>query len=331
MRDGVHVPVLLDAAVSALVQRAEGVYVDGTFGRGGHARAILARLAPGGRLVALDRDPAAEHAARGIDDPRFAFRRAWFSEAPSVLDAMGIDRIDGALLDLGTSSPQLDDAQRGFSLRFDGPLDMRMDPTRGMSASEWLQQASEGEITQVVRDYGQERFAVQIAKAIVARSGDASRPPIQTTGELARIVAGVVRSRQGRAQMGKDPATRTFQAVRIFINQELEELARALAVAVERLRVRGRLAVISFHSLEDRIVKQVIAREAGRDAPRDPVRGGPAPGTRVRLRPVARVLPGAAELVSNPRARSAVLRVAERVEAAVSGARDAPAAHGGTR
>ncbi len=316
-----HRPVMLDEAVDALEIRSDAVVVDGTYGRGGHSAEILKRIGPRGRLLALDRDPRAVEAGRrwqeATGDERFSIEHAQFSRLAEVLDAHGIDAVDGVLLDLGVSSPQLDDPTRGFSFREDGPLDMRMDPTCGMSASEWLQHASEGEITQVVRDYGQERFAVQIAKAIVARRGDAARGPIQTTGELARIVAGVVRSRQKRSQVGKDPATRTFQALRIFVNQELEELARALAVAVERLRVRGRLVVISFHSLEDRIVKQFIAHEAGRDAPRDPVRGGAAPGTRVRLRPVARVLPGDAEVESNPRARSAVLRVAERVAPAV--------------
>ncbi|HEY5632977.1 MAG TPA: 16S rRNA (cytosine(1402)-N(4))-methyltransferase RsmH [Burkholderiaceae bacterium] len=315
-----HRPVMLDEAVEALAIRADGVYVDCTFGRGGHSAEILRRLGPRGRLLALDRDPQAVEAGRrwqeATGDGRISIEHAQFSRLAEVLDAHRLERVDGVLLDLGASSPQFDDPARGFSFREDGPLDMRMDPTCGVSAGQWLQQASEDEITRVVRDYGQERFAVPIAKAIVARRRDASRAPIQTTGELARIVAGVVRSRQKRAEVGKDPATRTFQALRIFVNQELEELARALAAAVERLRVRGRLAVISFHSLEDRIVKQFIAHEAGRDAPRDPVRGGPIAGARVRLRPVARMLPGEAEVAANPRARSAVLRVAERVDAA---------------
>ncbi len=318
-----HRPVMLDEAIEGLAIRSDGVYVDGTFGRGGHSAEILRRMGPHGRLLALDRDPQAVDAGRrwqeATADGRFSIEHTQFSRLDEVLDARGIDAVDGVLLDLGVSSPQFDDPARGFSFRDDGPLDMRMDPTRGMSAGEWLEQASEDEITKVVRDYGQERFAVQIAKAIVARRGDAARAPLQTTGELARIVAGVVRSRQKRAEVGKDPATRTFQALRIFVNQELEELARALAVAVERLRVRGRLVVISFHSLEDRIVKQFIAHEAGRDAPRDPVRGGPLAGTRVRLSPVARVLPGLAEVAANPRARSAVLRVAERVDAVAAG------------
>jgi 16S rRNA (cytosine1402-N4)-methyltransferase len=313
-----HLPVLLEETVMALRIRADGVYVDGTFGRGGHSAAILARLGPAGRLLAIDRDPEAVAAARrwheGTGDARFSIAHARFSELGEVLDEQGVDAVDGVLLDLGVSSPQLDDPSRGFSFRADGPLDMRMDPTRGMSASEWLNKASEDEIAEVVRDYGEERFAVPIAKAIVARRGDAAGgAAFQTTGELARLVAGVVRRRSKRPEMGKDPATRTFQALRIFLNQELEELAGVLSIAVDRLRPAGRLAVISFHSLEDRIVKRFIASESGRDAPRDPVRGTPLPGARIRLAPVARVLPGPAETEANPRARSAVLRVAERL------------------
>jgi len=316
---GGHRSVLLDEAVDALVTRVDGVYVDGTFGRGGHSAAILSRLGAQGRLVALDRDPEAVAAARrwqaDRSDARFEIVHAQFSTLAQVLDGCGVGAVDGVLLDLGVSSPQLDDPARGFSFREDGPLDMRMDPTRGVPASEWLASADEGEIAEVVREYGQERFAVPIAKAIVARRGHAGGAPLQTTGELARLVAGVVRSRQRKPEVGKDPATRTFQAVRIFVNQELEELQRALDAAVDRLRPGGRLAVISFHSLEDRIVKQFIARESGRDAPRDPVRGGVLPGVRIRLRPLLRMLPGDAEVAANPRARSAVLRVAERTDA----------------
>ncbi|HWS74914.1 MAG TPA: 16S rRNA (cytosine(1402)-N(4))-methyltransferase RsmH [Quisquiliibacterium sp.] len=326
-------PVLLEEAVVALRVRADGVYVDGTFGRGGHSAAILSRLGPAGRLLAIDRDPQAVAAARRwqeqTGDARFSIAHARFSELGEVLDSQGVDAVDGVLLDLGVSSPQLDDPSRGFSFRADGPLDMRMDPTRGVPASEWLNKASQDEIARVVRDYGEERFAVPIAKAIVARRGDAGGAALQTTGELARLVAGVVRSRGKRPEVGKDPATRTFQALRIFLNQELEELTGVLSAAVDRLRPAGRLAVISFHSLEDRIVKQFIVRESGRDAPRDPVRGTRLPGTRVRLRPVARVLPGEAETAANPRARSAVLRVAERVADALAGA--APLAGEGAR
>jgi 16S rRNA (cytosine1402-N4)-methyltransferase len=326
-----HLPVLLEETVMALQIRADGIYVDGTYGRGGHSAAILARLGPAGRLLAIDRDPEAVAAARrwqeAAGDPRFSIAHARFSELGQVLDEQGVGAVDGVLLDLGVSSPQLDDPARGFSFRADGPLDMRMDPTRGMSASEWLNKASEDEIAEVVRDYGEERFAVPIAKAIVARRGDADAgAAFQTTGELARLVAGVVRRRSKRPEVGKDPATRTFQALRIFLNQELEELAGVLRIAVDRLRPAGRLAVISFHSLEDRIVKRFIASESGRDAPRDPVRGTVLPGARIRLAPVARVLPGPAETEANPRARSAVLRVAERLADGLAG--QPPAAEG---
>jgi 16S rRNA (cytosine1402-N4)-methyltransferase len=315
-----HRPVLLDEVVASLAVRADGVYVDGTYGRGGHSTAILERLGPQGRLIAIDRDPEAVAAGRRwveeTGDARFTIDHARFSQLGEVLDARRVAAVDGVLLDLGVSSPQLDDPSRGFSFRDDGPLDMRMDPTHGMSASEWLNNASEDDIVEVVRDYGEERAAVPIAKAIVARRRDSGGAAFQTTGELARLVAGVLRRRQKGAPVGKDPATRTFQAIRIFVNQELAELERVLEAAVDRLRPAGRLAVISFHSLEDRIVKRFIARESGRDAPRDPVRGTPLPGLRVRLRAVARFLPGEEEVRENVRARSAVLRVAERLVSA---------------
>ncbi len=312
-----HQSVLLDEAVGALAIRADGCYVDATFGRGGHSRAILARLGPHGRLLALDRDPEAVAAGRAWRDPRFAIEHVRFSALDAVLDARGIDRVDGVLLDLGVSSPQLDDPARGFSFRGDGPLDMRMDPTRGVSAREWLLGASVDDIAKVVRDYGEERLAVQIAEAIAARCRDAGEQALRTTGELAALVAGVVRRRGGRAEVGKDPATRTFQALRIHVNQELEELALVLGKAVARLAQGGRLVVISFHSLEDRMVKQFIAHETGRDAPRDPVTGAARPDAAPRLRAIARVLPGVPRgkgraRPANPRARSAVMRVAER-------------------
>ena len=310
---GAHRPVMLAACVDGLAIRPDGTYVDGTFGRGGHAAAILARLGPAGRLIAIDRDPEAVAAGREWKDGRFDIVQSRFSDMGRVLDARGLTRVDGVLLDLGVSSPQLDDPARGFSFRFDGPLDMRMDPGQGVSARQWLLEASEDDIAEVLRDYGQERFAVPIAKAIAARRRDAGGGALLGTRELAGLVAGVVRSRRPKPEAGKDPATRTFQAVRIFINHELEELTDGLNAALGCLRPGGRLAVISFHSLEDRIVKRFIARESGRDAPRDPVRGGIAAGVRIRLRPVARVLPSQAECAANPRARSAVLRVAERV------------------
>ncbi len=316
---GAHRAVLLEAAIEALAIRADGTYLDATFGRGGHSAAILARLGPGGRLVAIDRDPEAVAVAQAWQAregaQRFSIAHARFSQLAEVLDALGVHALHGALFDLGVSSPQLDDPARGFSFRDDGPLDMRMDPTQGVSAREWLLKASENEIAQAVRDYGEERFAVPIAKAIVARRGDAGDDALRTTGELARLVAGVVRRREKRPQVGKDPATRTFQALRILVNQELEELPVALDRAVGRLAPAGRLAVISFHSLEDRMVKQFIARESGRDAPRDPVTGVPMHAAPPRLRALARVLPSAQETATNPRARSAVLRVAERTDA----------------
>ncbi len=311
-----HVPVLLDETVEALAIRADGIYVDGTFGRGGHSAAILGRLGGAGRLLAMDRDPQAVAAGRqwgeSRHEARFSIDHSRFSRLADVLAAHDIARVDGILFDLGVSSPQLDQPERGFSFREDGPLDMRMDPTVGMSARQWLLTASEEEIAEVVREYGEERLALPIAKAIVARRRNAGDVALQSTGELAGLVAGVVRSRRKKPEVGKDPATRTFQALRIFVNQELEELQGGLNAAIACLRPGGRLAVISFHSLEDRMVKQFIARESGRDAPRDPIRGGPAAGVQVRLRPVARVLPGEAERAANPRSRSAVLRVAER-------------------
>ena len=314
--DARHVPVLLEAAIDGLALTGDGTYLDATFGRGGHARAILARLAPRGRLVALDRDPDAASAAARIDDPRFTFRRAWFSEAAGVLDELRIATLDGALLDLGTSSPQIDDPSRGFSLRFDGPLDMRMDPTRGESAAEFLARAPQRELTEVLRDYGEERLARSIAAAIVARR--ASRPLVRT-GELRELVAQAVGTRT-RGDWHQDPATRTFQALRIAVNRELAELSLALPVIARRLRPGGRLAVISFHSLEDRIVKQFVARMSapfGGDerAARLPIRASELP--QPPLGAIGRAIkPAAAEVAANPRSRSAVLRVAERTGAA---------------
>jgi len=306
-----HETVFLEEALDALAIRRDGRYLDCTFGRGGHSAAILARLGPDGRLLAIDRDPEAVAVGRAWADPRFSIEHARFSGLDAVLDAHGIDRVDGVVLDLGVSSPQLDDPARGFSFRASGPLDMRMDPTRGVPARQWLLQASEDEIARVVRDYGEERFAVPIAKAIVARRSQLGADALRTTGELAALVAAVVR-RRGRAQVGKDPATRTFQALRIHVNQELEELSLALDRVVGRLVRGGRLVVISFHSLEDRMVKQFIAAESGRHAERDPVTGASVASRLPRLRALARTL--ASDVHSpNPRARSAVMRVAERV------------------
>jgi 16S rRNA (cytosine1402-N4)-methyltransferase len=310
---GAHRPVMLEACVEGLAIRPDGTYVDGTFGRGGHSARILAMLGAAGVLVAVDRDPEAVAAGSGWRDPRFCIEQSRFSAFGVVLDARGIERVDGVLLDLGVSSPQIDDSARGFSFRADGPLDMRMDPAHGLSARQWLLQASERDIAEALRDYGEERFAVPIAKAIAARCRDAGADAFGTTRELAAVVAGVVRSRQRRPEVGKDPATRTFQALRILVNQELEELALVLDRVVDRLRPGGRMVVLSFHSLEDRMVKLFISRETGRQARRDPITGVPVHDVPPRLRSIARILPDALEVAENPRARSAVLRIAERV------------------
>jgi 16S rRNA (cytosine1402-N4)-methyltransferase len=308
-----HRPVLLHECIEALALRPDSVVLDGTFGRGGHSAAILQALGAQGRLVALDRDPEAVKVGAQWQDGRFTMQRARFSDLAQVLDALGLDVVDGVLLDLGVSSPQLDDASRGFSFRADGPLDMRMDPEYGLSAQQWLAQAEERDIARALKDYGDERFAVPIAQAIAARFRRDGPDALARTVELAALVAGVVRRRQAKPEMGKDPATRTFQALRILVNQELEELARALECAVDRLRPGGRLAVIAFHSIEDRIVKQFIARESGALAPRDPITGATVHERSPRLRSVGRVMPQETEVAANPRARSAVLRVAERV------------------
>jgi 16S rRNA (cytosine1402-N4)-methyltransferase len=303
-----HRPVLLDEAIAGLAPRAGGTYVDGTFGRGGHARALLARLGPHGRLIAIDRDPQAVAAAMAIGDPRLHAVHARISALGAVLDAAGVRSADGMLFDLGVSSPQLDDPTRGFSFRTDGPLDMRMDPTQGVSAAQWLATAAEPEIREVIRDYGEERFAKQIAAAIVAARAS---EPIRTTRQLADLVGAAVRTREP----GQNPATRTFQALRIFVNRELEEVSLMLPVATERLASGGRLAVISFHSLEDRIVKRFFARAARPELPADlPIRASEMPAALLKM--VGRAQrPSDAELARNPRARSARLRVAERTAA----------------
>jgi 16S rRNA (cytosine1402-N4)-methyltransferase len=297
---------MLEEAVAALNVRADGTYVDATFGRGGHSRAILARLGERGRLFALDRDPTAVAAGEALQDPRFAIFHAAFSQLAAVLREAGVSAVDGVLFDLGVSSPQLDTPERGFSFRHEAPLDMRMDTSRGESAADWLNSADEDEITRVVRDYGEERFAKQIARAVVAAR---SRVPLSSTRQLAELVAGVVRTREP----GQDPATRTFQAVRIHVNRELEEIEQALPQGVELLREGGRLAVISFHSLEDRLVKRFLRGEAEgeRPPPEIPVREAALRRGRLKLVGKSRRA-GAEEVARNPRARSAVLRVAER-------------------
>ncbi|VXB44542.1 16S rRNA (cytosine(1402)-N(4))-methyltransferase RsmH [Massilia sp. 9I] len=307
-----HRTVLLDEAVDALNlvgERANGTYIDGTFGRGGHSRLILSRLGPQGRLVAFDKDPQAIATAEGVQDARFTIVHDSFATMQDALAARGIDQVDGILLDLGISSPQVDDASRGFSFRQDGPLDMRMDTTRGMSAAEWLATATEQQLEKVIRDYGEERFAFQIAKAIVARR---AVQPISTTRELAAIVADTVKTRE----KGKDPATRTFQAVRIFINKELEDLEAGLSAAYAVLAPGARMSVISFHSLEDRMVKQFLASKAKVAQPdrRLPIRAADLPQPLMKL--ITKTKPSDAEVDANPRARSAVLRVAERLGAA---------------
>ena len=299
-----HTTVLLTEAVQALVTQEDGIYVDGTFGRGGHARAILQRLSPAGRLVAFDKDPEAVAAAAEIGDARLTMRHASFADMVGVLAALGIGQVQGILLDLGVSSPQIDDPQRGFSFRFDAPLDMRMDTTRGETAAEFLERADQREIAEVIRDYGEERFAVPIAKALVARRESGS--PVRSTGELSALVARAVKTREP----GQDPATRTFQALRIFVNAELEELEQGLSAALDLLAPGGRLAVISFHSLEDRIVKTFIARESRDEVDRRAPFAAPRP---MRLRALGRLRPDATEVAANPRARSARLRVGEKL------------------
>jgi len=295
-----HQPVLACEAIEALALRPDGVYLDGTFGRGGHSRLILERLGAAGRLIALDRDPQAAEAARAIGDPRFTFFKARFSDL-SMVPAP----VHGMLFDLGVSSPQLDDPARGFSFRHDGPLDMRMDPEAGMSAAEWLARAEEQEIRGVIADYGEERFAKQIAAAIVAARRGA---PIVRTRQLADLVAQAVRTREP----GQDPATRTFQALRIHVNRELEEVSLMLPRAAERLAPQGRLAVISFHSLEDRVVKRFMQSLARPEVPRRlPLRASEMPQPALRI--VGRAQRASRqEITRNPRARSATLRVAER-------------------
>jgi 16S rRNA (cytosine1402-N4)-methyltransferase len=301
-----HLPVLAAEAIEALALRPAGTYLDGTFGRGGHSRLILERLGPSGRLIAIDRDPEAAAAARSITDTRFSFFREKFSSIEKILKDGPL--VDGMLFDLGVSSPQIDDPARGFSFRADGPLDMRMDPATGPSAAQWLATAEQQEITEVIRGYGEERFAKQIAAAIVAaRSGE----PLLRTRQLADLVGQAVRTREP----GQDPATRTFQALRIYLNRELEEVSLMLPRALERLAAGGRLAVISFHSLEDRIVKRFLQSAARPEVPRElPLRASEMPQPALKLLGRA-TKPSADEVRANPRARSAILRVAERTAA----------------
>ena len=297
-----HTTVLLSEAVDALDIKPDGTYVDATFGRGGHSRLILSKLSPKGRLIAFDKDLDAIAAAEQIQDSRFSIRHQGFTH----LGELEAGSIDGVLMDLGVSSPQIDNPARGFSFRNDGPLDMRMDTTRGQSVSEWLAEAEVQHMAEVIREYGEERFALQIAKAIDARRQERGVPT--STAELAQLVADTVKTREP----GKDPATRTFQAFRIFINAELEELQQALSASLQVLRPGGRLAVISFHSLEDRIVKQFITQHSREVYDR---RAPFAVPKVMDFKAIDRIKPSAAEVEGNPRSRSAIMRVAERLGA----------------
>ena len=324
-----HITVLLQEAVDALVTDPQGVYVDVTFGRGGHSEALLARLGPKGRLIALDRDPAAAQRAARLTDARFSFLHTPFSQLGQALAAVGVDRVDGLLADLGVSSPQIDEASRGFSFMRDGPLDMRMDPTKGWSAAEWLAQVDASELEEVIRDYGDERHAGPIARAIVSRCEQAAlgqAEPLARTGQLADLVTQTVRRRRG-ADAGQHPATRTFQAIRIRINQELDELDTLLEEAPNLIKPGGRLAVISFHSLEDRRVKQALRPSQAQqlERPRGMGRGQwallssmtttaePSQQARPLMRELCKLKPSEQECRANPRSRSAVLRVGERL------------------
>ncbi|WP_225085789.1 16S rRNA (cytosine(1402)-N(4))-methyltransferase RsmH [Pectobacterium colocasium] len=308
-----HTTVLLDEAVNGLNIRSGGIYIDGTFGRGGHSRLILSQLGPEGHLLAIDRDPQAIEAAKAIDDPRFSIIHGPFSAIAEYVAELGLTgQIDGVLLDLGVSSPQLDDPERGFSFMRDGPLDMRMDPTRGLSAAEWLMKAEADDIVWVLKTFGEERFAKRIARAIVERN---RTEPMTRTKELAELIAAASPVREKH----KHPATRSFQAIRIYINSELEEIERALEGALSVLAPQGRLSVISFHSLEDRIVKRFIRHQS-----RGPQVPAGLPLTEEQLRSQGgqtlkavgkKLMPSEAEIAENPRARSSVLRFAERLPA----------------
>ncbi len=301
-----HTTVLLNEAVAALEIKPDGIYVDGTFGRGGHSRKILEQLGVNGKLIAPDKDVTAVTVGEQWRDERFQIVHCGFKRLAEVLQQLGVEKVDGILLDLGVSSPQLDEAARGFSFRFDAPLDMRMDVSSGVTAAQWLATVDEKLLAEVMRDYGEERFAKQIAKTIVAARAVKS---IETTRQLVELVSQAVRTREA----GQNPATRTFQAIRIYLNQELEELARVLPECVTHLNSGGRLVVISFHSLEDRIVKHFMRDMAqGDKLPRGvPIRASEVPQGKLNVVGKA-VYAGDAELQANPRARSAVMRVAER-------------------
>ena len=304
-----HQTVLLDEAVEALHIRPDGCYIDATFGRGGHSRKILSQLGPEGRLLSLDRDPQAIAAGALFSDNRFRLAHTAFVGMAEAAAAAGMTQVDGVLFDLGLSSPQLDTAARGFSFRFDAPLDMRMDTTRGPTAAAWLAEVDEKTLAEVIKDYGEERFAVSIAKKIVAARAEC---PITTTGELATLVRACVRTREP----GQDAATRTFQAIRIYLNQELGQLALTLPQAMDLLKPGGRLVVISFHSLEDRVVKRFVQAGA---KPVEPPKGVPLTAAQLPKPKLAilgkPVKPSAREVAANPRARSAIMRIAEKLAA----------------
>lgn len=304
---GAHVTVLLDEAVQALAIKADGIYVDGTFGRGGHSRRILEKLGEKGRLIAFDKDLQAIESSQAIRDKRFVIVHSHFAGMQIRLAQMGVHQVDGILLDLGISSPQIDEPARGFSFRFDAPLDMRMDQTRGQTAADFIATSTEQQLAEVIKNYGEERFAKQIARAIIAERNDGR--PITTTGQLTKVVASAVT----RFEPGQNPATRTFQALRIHVNQELEELSLTMPQCLALLSPQGRLAVISFHSLEDRMVKQFIRDQVNRDdLPANfPVRAADLP--QPKLRAIGKsIKPSQQEIKNNPRSRSAVMRVAER-------------------
>ena len=305
-----HTTVLLHETVDGVLTDPNGIYVDGTFGRGGHSRLLLEKLGEGGRLIAIDRDLEAIAAATTgetrVTDPRFSIIHSAFADMRAQLAAIGVEQVQGILLDLGVSSPQIDNPERGFSFRFTGPLDMRMDTTRGESAADFLARADERQIAEVIKNYGEERFASQIAKALVAcrESGSA----VRTTSELSEVVARAVKTREP----GQNPATRTFQALRIHVNAELEELEQGLSAALNLLAPGGHLAVISFHSLEDRIVKNFINEHSKEVVDRRVPFAEPKP---MALKAIERIKPSEDEIKGNPRSRSAVLRVAERTSA----------------
>ncbi len=326
MNNANHITVLLEAAVAALVlapldanapDRSNGTYVDCTFGRGGHSRLLLSKLGPQGRLIAIDRDEGAiaAHALNPINDPRFSLHHCPMSDLENLLQRLQVSEVDGVLMDLGVSSPQLDEAARGFSFRFDAPLDMRMDQTRGETAADWIARAEEQDIGKVIKEYGEERFAKQIAGTIVAAR---RTEPIRTTRQLAELVAQTVRTREP----GQHPATRTFQAIRIFINQELEEIANTLPQTLRTLAPGGKLVVIAFHSLEDRIVKRFMQGAARRDwlPSKLPVRGDLINDATLILDGRA-VKPSDAEIAANSRCRSAIMRSATRTSVVFDGAR----------